>query len=225
MRARTYADSVGGWVTAVGNRTAPPAEVKGIALRNFSVVLAALRGEKFAKEVLAAISPTLRDALQTGKIVPSGWYPLEWYRELHAGVRRVTGGEPGVAWLIGRESTKHDMTGIYRIFLRIVSPHYILSAGSRIFGTYYRPGTMRVLESRGGFSRVAFENCAGFDRHVWNDVLGGCEVSLELAGARVVRVHLESGGHDGDTEAVAVAWWSFDEASAHREAKSDAGRD
>jgi hypothetical protein len=184
-------------------------EMKGLSLRNYVPTLAAIRGEAVATKVLASLSPPLRDALQTGKIIPSGWYPVAWKRELHAAGRDATG-EARLAWIMGWEMTKRDLTGIYRAFLRVVSPRYVLSAGSRIFSTYFRPGSMRVVETRSGFVRVAFSECRGFDRNLWHDTLGGCQATLEAAGANAVRIRAETGGGDGATAATVIAWWTSD---------------
>jgi hypothetical protein len=184
-------------------------EMKGLSLRNYVPTLASIRGEGVSERAMALLAPPLRDALQSGKIVPSGWYPVAWKRELHAAGRAATG-EARLAWIMGEEMTRRDLTGIYRAFLRVVSPRYVLSAGSRIFSTYFRPGAMRVVETRRGFVRVAFNECIGFDRNMWQDVLGGCQATLEAAGASAVRLRLESGGGDGDSVASAVAWWAGD---------------
>jgi hypothetical protein len=194
--------------------------MKGLSLRNYVPTLCAIRGDAVGEAVMASLSPPLRDALQTGKIVPSGWYPVAWKRELHAAGRSATG-ESRLAWVMGAEMTKRDLTGIYRAFLRVVSPRYVLSAGSRIFSTYLRPGSMRVVETRSGFVRVAFEECLGFDRNVWQDVLGGCQATLEAAGAKAVRLRYEQGAGDGDPSATAIAWWASDAESLPARATVD----
>jgi hypothetical protein len=184
-------------------------EIKGLSLRNFPIVLASLRGDDVVAQVLGSVSPKLRDGLQSGGILASGWYPVGWKRELHAAACKVTG-EPGLARVMGAEMTKRDLQGVYRAFLRVVSPRFVLSLGSRIFSSYFRPGSMRVMESRSGFVRVAFGDCGGFDENIWRDVFGGCEATLEVAGGQFVRLHVESGGLDGDTQATVVAWWLGD---------------
>jgi hypothetical protein len=184
--------------------------VKGVALRNFPEVLAGLRGPEAWKRTLQAVENDLRAAFAGGGIVAGGWYPLSWYRDLHAVARRVTGSTAGLAWQIGRESTRRDLAGVYRAFLRVLSPGFVLSISTRLFGQYYRPGVMRLEESRPGFGRVTFARCYGFSMDVWSDVFGGCEVTMEIAGAKGLRVRPESGGRDGDTEATLVAWWSAD---------------
>ncbi len=191
-------------------------EIKGLSLRNFSITLAAIRGEEMAARVLDALPSELRQGLREGTIVRGGWYPVSWKRELHRTACRIAG-EPGLARTMGYEMTKHDLRGIYRAFVRVVSPRFVLSLGAKIFGTYFRPGSFRVIESRNGFTRVHFSKCFGFDENIWRDVSGGCEATLEVAGAKAVRFHVEAGGLDGDATMTAIAWWAGDSITAeHR---------
>jgi hypothetical protein len=169
-------------------------------------VLVALRGEATWAKTLEGVPSDVREAFERGKIVASSWYPLSWYRDLHRAARRAAN-ETGLAWQIGRESTKRDLSGVYRVFLRVLSPRFVLSTSTRLFGTYYRPGTMHLVEDRAGFGRVTFAKCYGFDGDIWQDVFGGCEVTMELAGARSLRIRSEAGGRDGDTDATLIAWW------------------
>src|SRR4051812_34914624 len=115
-------------------------EMKGLSLRNYPLALAALRGEAVVAKMMACLKPELRKALQLGTILPSGWYPVAWKRELHAAGFEATG-EAHLAWRMGAEMTKRDLTGIYRVFLRVLSPRFVLSCGSRIFSTYFRFGS------------------------------------------------------------------------------------
>jgi hypothetical protein len=181
-------------------------EMKGLSLRNYPVVLAELRGPEVAERMRSLLPGELQQLMASGGIVASGWYPVAWKCALHEAGRRATG-EARLAWTMGAEMTRRDLQGIYRRFVRIVSPRYVLSLAAQLFSTYLRPGRMRVLEAHRGFVRVWFEDCIGFSRDMWQDVLGGCEAALEIAGARAVRIRIESGARDGDETAQGVAWW------------------
>lgn len=196
-------------------------QMKGLSLRNYPLVLGALRGERAVATMMSLLSPVLRESLAKGAITPSGWYPVSWKSELHRAGAEATG-EACLARTMGYEMTRQDLTGIYRVFLRIVSPRYVLQVGSRIFSTYFRPGLMRVTDTRDGYARTEFTLCHGFDHNLWLDTIGGCEASLEVAGAKAPRLRFESGGRDGDTAAAVVAWWADAEHDrANREASAE----
>jgi hypothetical protein len=181
-------------------------EIKGLSLRNYPIALRAIRGDVVADRMLASLSRELREGLEGGMILAGAWYPVAYKRELHHAGAKVTG-EPGLARVMGYEMTERDLRGIYRTFLRIATPRYVLSIASRIFSTYFRPGVMRVVENRHGFVMVELTNCLGFDANIWRDVLGGCEATLVVAGAQACRVRIISGGGDHDDSTTANAWW------------------
>jgi hypothetical protein len=182
-------------------------EMKGLSLRNYPAVLADLRGDDVAARMYVGLSVGLRDALETGKILANCWYPVEWKCEMHRAGREASG-DPLLARKMGHEMTKRDVHGIYRAFMRVMSPAAILIASSRIFSTYLRPGTMQLVERNETAARVQFDGCIGFDGNMWQDVIGGCQATLEATGARLVRMRTESGGRDGDVGCVVRAWWS-----------------
>jgi hypothetical protein len=103
-------------------------------------------------------------------------------------------GDPSLARTTGYEMTKRDLGGVYRTFVRIATPRFVLSISARIFSTYFRPGIMRVVERRTGFVQVEFTRCSCFDANVWKDVIGGCEATLAVAGAQACRPRFVSGG-------------------------------
>jgi hypothetical protein len=181
--------------------------MKGLSLRNYPLVLASLRGEETVQRMMSLLPVDLRDSLQKAEITATQWVPVSYKRELHRAGSRATG-EPFLARTMGYEMTRRDLSGIYRAFMRLASPAHVLQGGSRIFSTYLRPGKYRVVEMRDGFVRVEFSDCYGFDQNMWLDVIGGCEAVLEAAGARSVRLHIESPVRDGISTCSAVAWWT-----------------
>ena len=184
-------------------------EIKGQSLKNYLITLRAIRGDEVAARMLALLSRELRDGLVNQTILTGGWYPVAFKRELHEAGAKVTG-EPRFARTMSYEMTQRDLSGLYRTFVKIATPRYVLSIASRIFSTYFRPGEMRVVERRDGYVKVELTQCFGFDANLWDDVMGGCEATLVAAGARSCRVRVLSGGKDGDDFAVATGWWSED---------------
>ncbi|MGE0079566.1 MAG: hypothetical protein AB7S48_17025, partial [Bacteroidales bacterium] len=48
---------------------------------------------------------------------------------------------------IGRFSSDIALKGMYKIFVRISSPQFVLSRASSIFSTYYQPSDIKVIET------------------------------------------------------------------------------
>jgi hypothetical protein len=84
---------------------------------------------------------------------------------------------------MGRDVLLHDLGGVYKIFLIVVSPEYMLSKAPLVFGSYYDTGKMEVVEHGKRYARAVFSGCTGFDRNLWDDMIGSCEGALMAAGA------------------------------------------
>jgi hypothetical protein len=182
-------------------------EMKGMSLRNYPHVLEELRGVGARSRMMEFLPEELAESVRSATILSNAWYPVTWKCALHEAGRRATG-EAGLARMMGAEMTRRDLQGVYRVFVRIVSPRYVMSVGARLFSSYLRPGTMRVDEVRKGFTRVSFAGCKDFSYDLWQDVAGGCEASLQVAGAANLRLRIVSGCRDGDENGVMQAWWT-----------------
>ncbi|MBI5478957.1 MAG: hypothetical protein HY906_08885 [Deltaproteobacteria bacterium] len=180
---------------------------KGVNFHTFIKILRRLRGDRIAEATLDLAPPELSRNFRAGLVFSGNWYPLSWYADLHRAAQKAAGAGPDLARTIGFESVKDDLAGIYRIFLLVVSPEFVLSKAPLLFSTYYDTGTMAVSEAARGQARAQFTGCTGFDRNLWLDVQGSCQAGLEAAGARDVAINLIAGGADGDTSMELEARW------------------
>jgi hypothetical protein len=184
------------------------AKIKGIAFRSVLRTFEALKGKAAVDNALAVTSAELGDALRYGTIVASSWYPIEWYRELFAAVVSTTNEGERIVNEIGRESARLDMTGIYKAAFRLLSPQIVFNLSARLFSNYYDTGTVAIVESRKGFVQARWAGCKGFDRNLWVEVLASSEMYLELAGAKNIRMRVQSGAGPTDESAMVQAHWT-----------------
>jgi hypothetical protein len=180
---------------------------KGTNIHNLLRVLRQEGGKAREEECIGRLPDDFRTAVQYGAIVRGGWYPLHWYRTLHATAQAVGMG-PAFPRTVGKLSAMGDLSGgIYAVFLRIVSPAFIISGAARLFNRYYELGSMAIAESRPGFVQAKFHECYGFDHNIWQDMLGGCEGALVAARASDVRVRIADAGGDGEDHATFEAYY------------------
>lgn len=172
--------------------------VKGLVFKNALRELTALEGAAVAQKVVEQLSPELRDGIRLGTITPGTWVPLAWQREFAAVMARCSKRGPAVLREIGKRTIAHDMSGVYRVFTRLLGPERLLSVSSRFFNQYYDRGTARIVESRKGFVIAEWVECEGFDEALWSMVIGGCEAILEGCNAEQVRIHVIDGGGNND---------------------------
>ena len=183
-------------------------KVKGVTLRSALQALERLRGKAIYDATVAAMPSDLAEAVRYRTIIASKWYPIEWYCAVHAAMMTATHEGERLIRDVERDAARADMTGVYSIAFKLLSPQTLINLSSRLFSTYYDTGSVETLEARKGYVRIRWSGCTGFNRTIWVGIVASCEYMLELAGAKNVRVYLRYGGGDGDDFAEGEAFWT-----------------
>ncbi len=179
--------------------------IKGQSFVGFHQTIRALKGPTAMDVVVPDLPPELASAYKNGGILPMGWYPIAWYAGLHTAARKAHG--VGISRAVGKEAAKHDVNTLYRFILRFFSPETLLKQSGRVFGLFCEGGSCEVEASKKGFARIRYANCAGANRGVWDNVLGGTETLVEVCGGRSVLAKVAARGGDGDDEMTAEVTW------------------
>jgi hypothetical protein len=123
-----------------------------------------------------------------GVIVPVGWYGFDDVLEILVEASRRAGRSvEEIAREVGKLNAEHDLTSIYRFFLRVAQPQRVLSYGPRLWRTYVSFGeAVTVTNEKGhfvgqgtGFTERQIDWACG----VWQ---GFVPTALRLCGARGV---------------------------------------
>jgi hypothetical protein len=182
--------------------------VKGLAFRSVMRSLEHLRGQETTNAVIDSLPRELREGLRYGTIIASGWYPIDWYRTVLASIVTTTGDGERVVKAIGRESTRLDLTGVYKLVYKLLSPETLLTLTSRMFSNYYDTGKLEAQDARKGHVRMCWSGCKGFDRNMWIELMGSSEMMLKLAGATNIRLHAIAGGGPEDDHFELQGLWT-----------------
>jgi hypothetical protein len=180
---------------------------KGVAFRSLLVAVKELCGEDTLTKMLGYLPEEVARAVRLNAYVSAGWYPLEQYRALHAAAARATGRGPELSRALGRASTLADFTGIYRMLTFVLSPEFLIRRSPGLWNRYYDTGTFEVLVAKSGYVETSHRGCTGFDRLLWEDVIGGAMGILEVCGAKDLHVEVRAGGYDGDDFLDATCTW------------------
>ena len=184
-------------------------QVKGNALRTIEHCFTELCGTDAHLAALRLLSNPLRASLEQRLILASNWYPITWYRDMFAAFRESQHAGTELPREIGRRGVRRDMSAVYKqLLLKMVSPQALLGLSQRLFKSYFDTGEMHIRQSRSGFVHAEWTGCQGWDENLWAELSGSCEVLLELAGAKHVRLRVIRGGLTGDTECEMEARWA-----------------
>jgi hypothetical protein len=181
--------------------------VRGVVFYNLMNALRLRTDGATADAVLAAMPGPIADAFHEHSLVPTAYYPVEWYRAAYRAVSAVTGRGPEFAREIGKLTIEHNVPMLFRVFLSILTPDFLLPRTEAIFRRYFDRGAVRVVDRGRKWAVVEMSGCEGFDECIWADVLGGCEGGLIAAGAQRPVLLFVDGGTDGATTSTISARW------------------
>ena len=183
-------------------------QVKGNAFRTIEHCFTELCGNEARASALALLQEPLRRSYEQKQILASNWYPISWYRDTFAAFRESQRAGLELPREIGRRGVRRDMSAVYKqVLLKMVSPQALLGLSQRLFSSYFDTGKMSIPTSRSGYVLASWTGCEGWDENLWAELAGSCEVLLELAGAKHVRLRVVSGGRSGDSSCEMEARW------------------
>lgn len=160
------------------------------------------------RDYLAALPPDIAKLVEHPPF-PSAWLPSRvFFTMLDIAGQKLMRNDPQRAFELGRQQMRRDLTGIYRIFIRIASPQYVIERAAKIWGTYTRnAGEFRVVEKG---DRNTTAECAGIpfpSPFYWSYLRGCVHGSLELTGVKGLDVSIVEGG-DYQPRALFRTRWS-----------------
>jgi hypothetical protein len=134
------------------------------------------------QEWLDALSSMAKNIINNP--LSSGWYPLQ--PALVEPTQRIctffhNGNEQG-AWQLGRFSADHGLKGIYSVFVKLGSPGFVVSRGSRIISQYYRPSELKLVESKSDRAVVQIVQFPEPSRLIELRIGGWMERAIEVSG-------------------------------------------
>jgi hypothetical protein len=166
-------------------------EVNGAAVLSLPLFIKAEHGEEAFQRWLDSLPEQARNVFST-PIFQSAWYPMK--EILVEPTKKICelfyGGDLKGAWDCGRYSADHGLRGIYKIFVRLSSPEFLINKASIILPTYYRPSKMKVIENAKGHAIVRVIEFPEMDKVIELRMAGWMERALEISGCKDVHMKL-----------------------------------
>ena len=182
-------------------------EVKGTAVRSTPLFVRKQYSDRF-DEWIGSLSEKSAEIMKS-KVETDLWYPLqeafvEPTREI---CNLFFDGDNRGAWELGRSSAEYALWGLYRLFVRIGSPSYMIKRASTIFSTYYRPSEMSTAESQPKKAVVHITLFPEPEELVELRIGGWMERALEISGCSGVQMKIVKSLTRGDDLTEFVGEW------------------
>jgi hypothetical protein len=165
-------------------------EAKGTAVLSIIKWVTERFGDEGLKRWQAELSPEAR-ALTAGTILASSWYSGPATMEMRKAIIELffQGDVAGVREL-GRFSAHQALSGIYKLFVKLGSPGWVVERAGPMFSIHFRPGEMSVVnkENQKITLRLAdFPDKSGIMEQV---IWGFVEIALQMSGAKEISIEL-----------------------------------
>jgi hypothetical protein len=164
-------------------------EIKGTAIKTTRDFVKANFPAKY-DEWINSLPEKTRAIYASAMINMAGWYPMK--EDYHVPIEKIIemfyGGNTKVgAEAIGRFSADVALTGIYKLFLMVATPKYLMTRASVVFSTFYLPCEVKVTESATKSVTMQITKFPELTTAVEYRIVSWCVRSLELCGCKNVQ--------------------------------------
>jgi hypothetical protein len=188
---------------------APPPTAKA---SGFNSVVKVLRDMIPAPEFANLVKrlPPATAALVGSPPMPVEWLPVEHYAYVvSTALYTCFDGDELKIVDMGRRAMLIDLKTMYRLFIRILAPTYVLERSSNLWLTYNRNnGTLRAVQTGDASCDVHYQGVLGLYPGFWAYQRGAILAVGQATGYRNVEVKLARGGRLEGNAVFTVTWSS-----------------
>lgn len=183
-------------------------EIKGSAVKTTPEFVKSKYSSRYL-EWVKSLPDTSREIIDK-PIYATTWYPL--MESVIIPTQRVAdmffnGNYCKAAREIGRYSAEVALKGIYKIFVRVSSPNFVLSRASNIFSTYYNPADIKVIESADKKAVLQLKRFNPQEKLIMERIAGWIEHTLEITLKSPLKVDVSNKIENDMLSAQITAMW------------------
>lgn len=162
--------------------------IKGTAVLDALEAIKARAGNAELEKIISHLDPETQEIFRR-PISRSSWYSCDAFSSfLEADIRESAGGNEQALVKRAEAVTEKQLTGIYKMFVRLGSPEFVIRRIAAVHSTYF-DGVQIIPEMKG--SNAATIQYVGFSpnhRIIGFLILGFFRKALEISGAKKVDV-------------------------------------
>jgi len=161
-------------------------------------------------ERMVAVLPSDTAELARRPPLPVAWLPLRQFIDLLRAAHEVLfGGDESKVSDWGRRALIGDLRTIYKMFIRFLSPQFVIERGAKLWDTYMRnAGHVRAITVGERACDVVYEGLPAtlMSSAYWAYQRGCLHGVMEATGLRGIEVELVEGGGDSNHARFRVSW-------------------
>jgi hypothetical protein len=164
----------------------PGVTIKGAAVLDAVRAMRKGHGDEGFARIVATLDPEARTIFE-GAILPTSWYPLDAFvRLLDAELRQGAGGDERALVERAERIVEKQLRGIYRLFVKLGSPEFVLKRIAIVHMTYYNGVNLETTSLTPGRAVLRYTGYEPAHRLIGNVNIGFFKKALEMSGAKDV---------------------------------------
>jgi uncharacterized protein (TIGR02265 family) len=170
-------------------------EAKAGGMISMQRTLREMVGEPAYRALVDALPADTREIVRTPPLAMS-WIPNHHFdRVIERALVGPFGGDLARVTELAKRSILGDLNTVYRVFIRLMSPEFVLKRAAKIYGQYTRNnGNFRVTASGPGFAELTIDELASASPAVWAYNEGAIRAVLAATGLDSAQVIVVEGG-------------------------------
>jgi hypothetical protein len=183
-------------------------EIKGSVVGDAIKIIKTKYGEQTLSTVFGLLKPETRALFDTGHVMPMNWYSLDDFIQfLEADLKVTANGNEGELIKRSEDLIAAQLTGIYKAFIKLGSPGFILSRMATINQTYFRGVTVEINLPGPGSAVLKISGFTKEQRLIGLSIIGFYQKALEVSGAKNIKVEFTTPiGDDKGYSELSISW-------------------
>jgi hypothetical protein len=168
-------------------------KIKGTAVSDTIKAVKARYGDQTYDTIVGLLKGETRALFERPFILPSSWYSLDAFVEFLEMNLKVTA-QGNEQELIKRSEVlvERQLSGIYKWFVKLGSPEFVLNRISMVHGTYFQGVNVEVRLPSPGKAIVKYTGFEKQHRLIGLSIVGFYRKALEISGAKDVKAEYTS---------------------------------
>jgi uncharacterized protein (TIGR02265 family) len=175
-------------------------EAKGSGFNSVTTVLRDMLGAAGFAAMTQKLQPATETLIKTPPL-PVQWIPCDCYGDLiTTALAHSFGGDQEQIVEMGRRAFRHDLSTMYRMFIKLLTPRHVIERAARLWLTYNRNnGQLRAVQTGDHRCEVVYEGVSAVYPGFWAYQRGCIMAAVQATGYKTATVNLtRGGGRDGN---------------------------
>lgn len=183
------------------------ATIKGSAVIDAVSAIQARSGDEAYQRVVGTLGEEDQELFR-GAIAPGDWCPLDAFlRLVEADLRASAGGDERTLIESSERVIDRQLHGIYRLFVKLGSPEFVLKRISIVHMTYFNGIHIEIMSLKPGHAVIRYTGFEPQHRLIGYSIIGFYRKALQISGAKEVEAGFPIPIGDARGHAELVVTW------------------